>query len=309
LGLIIGFTAVSLAIYWATRRTGSGYWSLPLFQWPDWLQAAQSLPQKMWVQLSGAHVYTIALQADPWAAAGAWIWSGVLLLSLLMTAVRMGRGRSFTLAVVSALGIVAACAATLPMNQQLFCYRYLLPVNGLLVFLLATGLSASSWRSRWARGFTTAVAFALVLTGVGAALELGQLNLWTAAGGLFPEQKATTALLEDLHQREVRHVYCLDSMFQWNILFLSDEQVQARWIAPRDRVPAYPLAVDGALLAKRPVALVGWAEQASTVRSILAQAEAGPYDMHMIKDRFFVLYQPRIELLRGLGFRLNELPR
>ena len=48
-------------------------------------------------------------------------------------------------------------------------------------------------------------------------------------------------------------------LLQWTITFYSDEGVIARWKADRDRYPPYIRAVDAALDAGDPVAIVGYA--------------------------------------------------
>jgi hypothetical protein len=63
-------------------------------------------------------------------------------------------------------------------------------------------------------------------------------------------------VLAALDARGVRHVYCLDPMFQWNLAWASRERVVARWVDPVDRVPAHPASVDAARLAGLPVAVV-----------------------------------------------------
>lgn len=63
-------------------------------------------------------------------------------------------------------------------------------------------------------------------------------------------------VLATLGARGVRHVYCLDPMFQWNLVWASREQVIARWVDPVDRLPEYPARVDAARRAGEPIAVV-----------------------------------------------------
>lgn len=64
-------------------------------------------------------------------------------------------------------------------------------------------------------------------------------------------------IIKTLNDHEIKHVYCLDPMLQWNIIFQSREKILARWFGPIDRVPEYPARVDQARLSGKPVALVG----------------------------------------------------
>jgi hypothetical protein len=63
-------------------------------------------------------------------------------------------------------------------------------------------------------------------------------------------------VLATLDARGVHHVYCLDPMFQWNLVWASREAVLARWVDPVDRIPEIPARVDAARRAGLPVAVV-----------------------------------------------------
>ena len=64
-----------------------------------------------------------------------------------------------------------------------------------------------------------------------------------------------------MEARDIRNVYCLDPMFQWNLIWGSRERILARWADPLDRVPDYPARVDAARLPGRPYAVVGQATE------------------------------------------------
>ena len=63
-------------------------------------------------------------------------------------------------------------------------------------------------------------------------------------------------MVNSLLERKVYHVYCLDPMLQWNIIFESRERIIARWIDPHDRMPGYPIQVDLARREGKPFAVV-----------------------------------------------------
>lgn len=71
------------------------------------------------------------------------------------------------------------------------------------------------------------------------------------------ERRQVEAIIERLDAAGIEHVYCLDPMLQWNIMFESRERIVARWRDPLDRFPEYPERVDRARLAGLPVALIG----------------------------------------------------
>jgi hypothetical protein len=51
-------------------------------------------------------------------------------------------------------------------------------------------------------------------------------------------------------------VFCADSEYKWNLIFLSEEKIIARSYNPNDRWPAYIESVNAAARAGRPTAVV-----------------------------------------------------
>jgi len=70
------------------------------------------------------------------------------------------------------------------------------------------------------------------------------------------ERKTLRSVLENLKDRHIHHVYCTDPLLQWNIVFMTDEQIVARWSNPQDRYPLYQAQVDSARLAGEKIAVV-----------------------------------------------------
>ena len=64
-------------------------------------------------------------------------------------------------------------------------------------------------------------------------------------------------VIDALRTHGVRHVYSLDPMLQWNIMFATQEEILARWTSPTDRVPRYAYLVDRARLTGDRIAVVG----------------------------------------------------
>ena len=115
------------------------------------------------------------------------------------------------------------------------------------------------------------------------------------------QEQAINQLTARLLQRGIRHVYCLDPMLHWNLIFASDELILARWFHPSDRYPAYPMAVDQALYQGRPVAIVGKARQLAAVKDKLARSQATIYQS---QGYFFLMVRyPTMPV--QLGFYLN----
>jgi hypothetical protein len=155
-----------------------------------------------------------------------------------------------------------------------------------------------------------APAVIVAVLGALALLESGASRL-----GDLEQRRATRrsliALVASLQRDGIEHVYCLDAMWQWVLMFESGERVLARWRHPSDRRPHYPRAVDGALLAGRKVAIVG---RETDLRALLAElARRGAPQPRLVGTGGMLarLDSPHPDfrmaaLLEGLGFALNR---
>ena len=131
-----------------------------------------------------------------------------------------------------------------------------------LLLLVPIGCLAIAMWLRPARGYRLVWIGALVLSG-GALHALGITSPNVYGAGIQSRgvvRARARELIREIENAGVAHVYCLDPMFQWNIVFESRKRILARFVNPRDRVPEYAVAVDRARLAGRPVGLV-WAVQ------------------------------------------------
>ena len=71
--------------------------------------------------------------------------------------------------------------------------------------------------------------------------------------------------MEALGSHNIRYVYCLDPMLQWNIIFSSREKILARWLSPSDRVQRYVREIDSARARGEPVAVVYARQESRTM--------------------------------------------
>jgi len=131
--------------------------------------------------------------------------------------------------------------------------RHLLLLPPLGCVVLAAGLARSPRRR-------LAVAAVAALAVAGLAVH-GDVMTDPVVHGPEPQDRGVLRanvadVLAALAARGVRHVYCADPMFQWNLIWESREHVLVRWLDPVDRVPDYPAQVDAARRAGLPVAVV-----------------------------------------------------
>lgn len=148
--------------------------------------------------------------------------------------------------------VAAPLSAVLLIEPDHLVARHLLIVYPLSCLLIGAALSAG------ARYAGPLLAGLILLGGCVQIRETASPYVYGAgvqSAGV--DRRQVRALVDALAQKGVGHVYCLDPMLQWNIIFLSQERVIARWVDPTDRFPEYPARVDRARLAGSPVALVG----------------------------------------------------
>ena len=164
---------------------------------------------------------------------------------------------------------LATLAVVAVVSARELAARHLLLLYPISCLILGLGLS-SFGRRGWA-------ALALLLV-AGAAIQVREMRSPTIHGAGIQsrgvDREAVRALVAEIEGAGVGHVYSLDPMLQWNIIFATRERVVARWKDPRDRLPEYPARVDAARRAGFPVALV----------VDVAGGESGPQSFEWISD-------------------------
>ncbi|HTY19718.1 MAG TPA: hypothetical protein VMH82_18505 [Myxococcota bacterium] len=233
----LSLVAVGGALWIALRPPATGVWN-PAAAGFDARGLAASLP----AVLDGAFAANLNARVLPpllqLLVSIGW------LAALVAMAVRSGRPRRRWLYLLAPLGVLVLVDAT-----QL-APRHLLLLYPLGCVVLAAGLSELPRRG-------TLLA-ALVLAG---AVVQVQVMFDPAVHGPDPQDRGLLrANLEEvlgaLDAHGIAYVYCLDPMFQWNLVWASRERIAARWTDPVDRLPELPARVDAARRAGLRVALV-----------------------------------------------------
>jgi hypothetical protein len=92
----------------------------------------------------------------------------------------------------------------------------------------------------------------------------------------------------------------MNILLPWSITFYSNEGIIARSKGSRDRYPPYVTAVDRALEAGRPVAIVGYVGYTYGLERLVPDPKA----IVDIDGKYFVYIAPDRELLQRAGFQL-----
>jgi Tfp pilus assembly ATPase PilU len=109
---------------------------------------------------------------------------------------------------------------------------------------------------------------------------------------------AMASLIQYLNDHNINHVYSLDPLLQWQIIFYSKEKVLARWKNAEDRYPLYPKTVDLALKSGENTAIIGFQPEASSSEY--------SHKFTVVDNTTYLIYQnPEKQMLIQLGFELN----
>ncbi len=295
LPVVLGGAATLALVLVPGWLSTSGYWKPSLFNAPDLATAIARAPGNMRAMFSGAFYLQDAVRSSAFDLA-ALLWCLAFAAALaagLLRFVRQPRAWNAP-AVCALIGGGAVFALSVPTSTP----RYTLPLADLAVLLVALELGRVPWKR-----LALAATAVLAASGTWAALEFRQLAFAGRVQALVPsESAALEALLAELEARGVQHVYCVDNLLQWIVTATSDEAVIARWTAAVDRVPAYIAAVDAALDAGRPTAVVGYAFQAQAIEGRLGPGAAVGIE---VAQRYVIYPAPTREQLVLLGFEFG----
>jgi hypothetical protein len=308
---LLASTFVIAALPELLPGNASHYWDPQYLRDINPLLAFTLLPERIWTFFSGAYSYSTRMDSSLFAKVAASGWCLMLIVSgaALIKWLREGPDRSLAGAIL--VSGVLIIGATLVISVPLFGYRYLLPLASLSCLAIAHWIVNCHRQARSfgpASPMVTTTLVTLVLVAAGLLATVTGDNFRAAAPftrtQLTPEE-SLDQLIDDLDAQDIHHVYSLDPMLQWNIIFASGEKVVARWSDPRDRRPEYPAQVDRALFAGQNVAIVGTASSLEAFREFLQEQGSGTMPIHKAGDRYFWLPNPNRNLLRAIGFELN----
>lgn len=124
--------------------------------------------------------------------------------------------------------------------------RYLHPLCILILLLVYFFINRG--RKKW-----------VVNSFLGTLIILSAISMTHVLALNFGNKAAVLKLIDNIQSRRINYVYCERALWQWQIMFYSNEDIIARYRNKTDRYPDYVKRVDAAF--KDPtvkVALVGW---------------------------------------------------
>jgi len=293
-----------LAIVRAYLTTGvDASWSGPAAGNTHLLASLLPLFRQAYVSLTGSFYLGNAVPPGPIAAAAAWFWILALGVLTLAQIYRLATRRYLPWSHV----LFASVFLTLTVNWMLLearDARYMLPLAMPLGYLAGVELfDLADRRIAPGRGCIAALAIAAAVHAA-AVREFGSHTFmwWTNAGSSRSEAATLRRVVDTMRERGVRRAYAMNPLLQWTITFYSNETVIARWKAARDRYPPYIEAVDAALAAGEPIAIVGYTGYTYG----LERQVADPAAIADVDGKYFVYVGADRALLERAGFRLTR---
>lgn len=297
--------AVPIAAMWAVSKSwlsgANEVWFRPEIGNPHLLASVPALLRQVFVTLTGSFYFWQTVAPGPVTTATAVFWTGLLWGLLAVQGVRLATGRHLTWSYLLAASIVMTMATNWVLLDPRDA-RYMLPIAVPLVFLAGVELFAAA--DRFHLPARRVVAAIVLLSAVQAAAmrEFAGYTFmwWKNTPGGPSETKTLHTVIGYLESRGITRVYSTNALLEWQITFYSRESIIARWKGDRDRYPPYVTAVDRALQAGRPVAIVGYTGYTYGLEKLVPDPNA----IVDIDGKYFVYLAPDRDLLVRAGFRL-----
>jgi hypothetical protein len=301
-------SALMLLNGWVAR---SSYWNPGVFADISPWTALSAMSLRLAIVFSGAYFYYQPVYIGPFAIISGVCGVIMMLLLISKSISNFYQKRQYSELSAVALGILILTGGTLFMNNDNFGFRYLLSVPTLTALGLGFLPIDQLWKKHANRIFSISLLTTFSLCGILAYNEFTVLSGYGRANEIFNEKNegevaAMESLLTFLREKKVKYVYSLHPTLQWNITFGSQEQIIARWTNPIDRFPEYPLLVDQALYNEKLTAMVDFNDSKSPLKGQLAEKSNNIYKRYVINQRYIVLISPSMELIKFLGFKIND---
>jgi hypothetical protein len=265
------------------------------------LASVPAIVRQLYVSLTGSFYFSHAVAPGRLTAAMGGFWLTVLCLALVMQIYRVVTRRYLLWSHLLAASIGLTVFATWILLEERDA-RYVMAIDVPLVFLAGVELFDLADRFHVPLRRTVAAILIVAALQAGAMREFaGYSYMWWSNGPATPsETKTLHKLIGYMQSRGVTRAYAMNILLPWSITFYSNEGIIARSKGSRDRYPPYITAVDRALEAGRPVAIVGYVGYTYGLERLVPDPKA----IVDIDGKYFVYIAPDRELLQRAGFQL-----
>ena len=285
--------------YWLAGA--SEVWFGPTLGNPNVIAHWQRLLKQVYVNLTGSFYFNQVVAPGRLTAAVAALWFGLLCVLLAFQIYRAATRRHLAWSYLLAASILLTLASNWVVLEERDA-RYIMAMNVPLVFLAGVELFDLADRFRMAPRRVVAAIVLVAAVQAGAMREFSGYTFmwWTNGPGTPSETKTLNKVIGYMASHGVTRAYSTNALLEWTITFYSRESIITRWKGDRDRYPPYIVAVDRALEAGRPVAIVGYTGFTYGLEKLVPN----PDDIVNIDGKYFVYLNPDRELLSRAGFRL-----
>ena len=311
----LSVTAAAIFLIKLAPVTSADPWGGPPLGNADLIGSLPGVGEQIYVNLTGS--YYLWWSLDPPGPATrilAFVWYGVLPAAVLIQLYRL-HTKQYSL--WSHLLFASVCS-TLVAEWVLLGARdgrYLLPLSALLALLAGIEVVDFVDRRLLGRGTAFALTLAVLLLGGQSMNEFRSFSyLWNNPPGSLTEAVRLRRMVSYLKARGITHVFSMNGLLQWQLMFYSDEEVLARGTVEIDRYPAYVSAVDAALANGEAVAVVGYTNDSGAPGCQTIPVCTGgiqglvpnPDQISTVDDKYFIYPGANKELLKKLGFQLPD---
>ena len=301
---IAGAAAVVLAVRLVAAESVTEYWTRPEIGNRNLAGSLPDLFEQIYVNLTGSYNLWVAVDAGPFTTLTAYVWSGTLIAAVLLQVYRLATKKWLVwshLLFVSLISTIVAGWILLDARDG----RYLLPLSAFLVMWAGIEVCDLSDRRVLGPRVRRAAVGGIVALGALSMVEFRDFSfMWKNPRGGISEAERLGAVVGHMKMKGARHAFSMHPLLQWQVMFYSGEEVIARWTSAADRHPPYIKAVDRALDAGEPVAIVGYVGSTRGLEQMVANPEA----IFTVDDRYFVYVGADRALLERLNFRLPARP-
>lgn len=301
-GTVVPIAAMAAVThYWLADA--NEVWFHPTVGNPHLLESVPAVLTQIYVSLTGSFYFYTPIAPGRVTAAMAAFWSGLLCVLLVRQGYRLVTRRHLAWSYLLSASIVLTIVSNWALLEGRDA-RYVMAMNVPLVFL--AGVELFDLADRFRVPLRRCVAAILVVAAVEAVAmrEFAGYTFmwWTNQPGSPSETKTLNKVIGYLESRGISRVYSMNGLLEWTLVFYSHESIIARWKPADDRYPPYIAAVDRALQAGRPVAIVGYTGYTYGLEHLAPD----PGAIVDIDGKYYVYLAPDRELLARAGFRLTR---
>jgi hypothetical protein len=306
----LGYAGMMAAGFLLVRQSGG-----PPVGNPDPVGSLPGLAQQIYVNLTGSYYLFWPIDPPgPVTKVLAVAWCGLLAATVLMQLYRLLTRRycwsSHLLFLSVSSTLIAEWLLLRPRDP-----RYLLPMSAPLVLL--AGIEIVDLVDRRLLSKRIAVGFTLtaLLLGSVSIHEFRAFNfLWPNAPNGLSEARRMRQVLSYLKVRDVGHVFSMNGLLEWQLMFYSNEQVLARFPYENDRYLPYVVEVNRALENGKPIAVVGYTNASGApgcwdvpiCTGGIENIVPNPESTFTVDGKYFIYAGADRELLEKLQFRFPD---